>query len=112
MTLRAYLASLKEKQIAVLGVGVSNLPLLRLLADAGISVTPYDRRDREKLRTAIEEPEPRGVRFSCGEDYLAGLSADVIFRTPGMRPDVPEIAAAMEAFGYTIVEALDRQRRG
>lgn len=96
MTLRAYLASLKEKQIAVLGVGVSNLPLLRLLADAGISVTAYDRRDREKLRTAIEELEPRGVRFSCGEDYLKGLSADVIFRTPGMRPDVPEIAAAVE----------------
>ena len=32
MTLQAYLDSLKEKTVAVIGIGVSNTPLIRLLA--------------------------------------------------------------------------------
>ena len=30
-----------------------------------------------------------------GEAYLDGLTEDVIFRTPGMRPDLPQLAAAV-----------------
>ena len=40
MTLNAYIDGLKGKRIAVLGIGVSNRPLLRLLLDAGCDVTP------------------------------------------------------------------------
>lgn len=97
MTLRAYLDSLSGKKAAVLGVGVSNRPLLRLLAGSGASVTAYDRRDRAALGEIAEELAALGVALSCGDGYLDGLEADVIFRTPGMRPDVPQIAAAVAA---------------
>ena len=40
--------------------------------------------------------EARGVRFVTGEGYLAEIRADVIFRSPGIRPDIPEISAAIE----------------
>lgn len=95
MTLRAYIDALKGKKVAVLGVGVSNRPLLRLLSESGADVTAYDRRDRAALAGAADELEALGVALSCGDGYLDGLSADVIFRTPGMRPDVPQIAAAV-----------------
>ena len=95
MTLRAYLDSLAEKKVAVLGVGVSNRPLLRCLAGSGARVTAYDRRDRAALGEAAAELDALGISLSCGEGYLDGLDADVIFRTPGMRPDVPQIAAAV-----------------
>lgn len=95
MTLRAYLDALAGKKVAVLGVGVSNRPLLRLLAGSRASVTAYDRRDRAALSEVLEELNQLGIALSCGDGYLDGLAADVIFRTPGMRPDVPPVAAAV-----------------
>jgi UDP-N-acetylmuramoylalanine--D-glutamate ligase len=97
MTLKQYLDGLLDKSVAVLGVGVSNRPLLRLLADAGVSVTAYDRRERAAMAEEAAELDALHIPLHCGEGYLAGLSADVIFRTPGMRPDLPEIAAAVAA---------------
>ena len=44
MTLREYVDSLQNKTVAVLGIGVSNTPLVRLLLDSGIRVTACDRR--------------------------------------------------------------------
>ncbi len=95
MTLRAYLDALAGKKVAVLGVGVSNRPLLRLLAGSRASVTAYDRRDRAALSEVLEELNQLGIALSCGDGYLDGLAADVIFRTPGMRPDIPPVAAAV-----------------
>ncbi len=95
MTLRAYLDTLRGKKVAVLGVGVSNRPLLRLLSGIDATVTAYDRRDRAALGETAEELEKCGITLRCGEGYLDGLTADIIFRTPGMRPDVPQIAAAV-----------------
>ena len=42
MTLREYVDSLRNKTVAVLGVGVSNTPLVRLLLQNGISVAVCD----------------------------------------------------------------------
>lgn len=99
MTLDAYLASLKGKKIAVLGIGVSNTPLIRLLCRAGLDVTARDRASRERFDAGrLEELEALGTRLILGEHYMDGLTgSDVIFRTPGLRPDMPEIAAARAA---------------
>ena len=96
MTLREYLDSLKDKTVAVIGIGVSNTPLLRLLLREKIRVTACDKRDRAALGALAEELEKDGCRLQLGEDYLRGLDQDVIFRTPGLRPDVPELLAAAE----------------
>ena len=84
----------------VLGYGVSNRPLVEwLLAHGAGSVTVRDRRSAEDLEQSGDKArlDELGVDLICGEEYLKGLSGDVIFRTPGMRPDLPEISQAVEA---------------
>ena len=96
MTLQEYLQSLREKTVAVIGIGVSNTPLIRLLLQNGISVTACDKRSRADLGELAVELEAGGAKLQLGSDYLEGLDQDVIFRTPGMRPDVPQLLAARE----------------
>ena len=96
MTLQEYLQSLREKTVAVIGIGVSNTPLIRLLLQNGISVTACDKRSRTDLGELAVELEAGGAKLQLGSDYLEGLDQDVIFRTPGMRPDVPQLLAARE----------------
>ncbi len=96
MTLQEYVHSLKEKTVAVIGIGVSNTPLLRLLMQNNIRVTACDKRLRSDLGDLADELEAGGVQLHLGPDYLDGLDQDVIFRTPGMRPDVPQLLAAQE----------------
>ena len=96
MKFEEYLSSLRGKSVAVIGIGVSNQPLIRLLLDRGIQVTACDKKNREDLGELGDELERHGCRLQLGEDYLKDLTEDVIFRTPGLRPDVPELAAAVE----------------
>ena len=95
MDLKEYIASLKDKKVAVAGVGISNTPLLRLLAKSGIRVTACDRRSPEALGGVYEELRDLGVDFRLGDGYLDGLDADVIFRTPGLHPETPGLADAV-----------------
>lgn len=95
MTFEEYLTSLREKTVAVIGIGISNQPLIRLLLSRGIAITACDKKSREALGSVGDQLEAEGCRLQLGEDYLKGLEQDVIFRTPGMRPDLPELAAAV-----------------
>ena len=87
------LASFKDKKIAVLGLGVSNRPLVRLLLEAGCAVTGCDRTPREKLEEEVLELERLGCTLSVGDGYLDAVEADLLFRTPGMHPGHPAIEA-------------------
>ena len=89
----AYFTSLKDQKIAVLGLGVSNRPLVRLLLEFGCRVTGCDRTPREKLDAEVLELEKLGVKLSLGDGYLDGVEANVLFRTPGMHPGNPAIQA-------------------
>ncbi len=95
--LKEYFNSLKGKRVAVIGLGVSNQPLVERLLDAGVPVLACDKRRREEFNGLIEALERRGLETALGPGYLDHLDgADVIFRTPGLRPDVPQIARAVE----------------
>ena len=96
MGFEAYLSSLQNKTVAVIGIGVSNRPLIELLLSRGVAVTACDKKDRAALGALAEELEGKGCRLQLGPDYLKDLTEDVIFRTPGMRPDLPELTAAVE----------------
>ena len=89
----AYFTSLKDQKIAVLGLGVSNRPLVRLLLEFGCRVTGCDRTSREKLDAEVLELEKLGAKLSLGDGYLDGVEANVLFRTPGMHPGNPAIQA-------------------
>ena len=83
-----YFSSLKGKKIVVLGLGVSNRPLVRLLLEFGCQVTGCDRTPMEKLDTEVLE---LGCGLKVGEGYLEDLQADIVFRTPGMHPANPAL---------------------
>ena len=91
-----YFESLKGKKIVVLGLGVSNRPLVRLLREFDCDVTGCDKTPRENLDAEVLELESMGCKLSVGEHYLEGLSADILFRTPGMHPGNPAIVALQE----------------
>ena len=104
----SYFTSLNNKKIAVLGLGVSNRPLVRLLLEFGCEVVGCDRTPREKLDQDVLELEQLGCSLRLGDAYLDDVDADIIFRTPGMHPGNPaieklrsqgaEITSEMEAF--------------
>ena len=96
MTISEYLTSLKHKRVAVIGIGVSNTPLIRMLLRADIDVTACDKCSRDDLGIVADELESLGARLQLGENYLDHLKHDIIFRTPGLHPDVPALKAARE----------------
>lgn len=106
MTLKEYLAGLKGKTVAVIGIGVSNTPLIKMLLRTGIRVTACDKNRREDFGGLAEELESLGAELRLGPDYLKGLDQDVIFRTPGLRPDVPELLSA-QAKGSMITSEME-----
>ena len=106
ITVQEYLAGLKGKTVAVIGIGVSNTPLIKMLLRAGVRVTACDRKGRDDFGGLAEELESLGAELRLGPDYLKGLDHDVIFRTPGMRPDVPELLLA-QAKGSLITSEME-----
>lgn len=84
------------KNITVIGIGISNLPLIKYLVSLGANVTACDRRSAEDLGENYTELEKLGVKFNLGDGYLNNLSGDMIFKTPGMRYDVTELLKAKE----------------
>ncbi len=102
-----FLEYVRGKRIAVAGMGVSNTPLIRLLLDAGAQVTVCDKKEYAELDAALrDEFKARGAEFCTGEDYLKGLDHELIFKTPGMRPDMPELEAA-RVRGSVITSEMD-----
>ena len=97
MTVTEYFTRLQGKRVLVLGLGVSNRPLVRLLLRFGIDVTGCDRTPREKLDPEVLELERLGAKLHLGDDYLTGISGDVAFRTPGLHPGKPELQALRAA---------------
>ena len=106
MNVSDWLASLQGKKLIVLGLGVSNRPLVRLLLEAGCTVLGCDATPYEKLDDEVLELERLGCTLQVGENYLQNLQGDLIFRTPGLHPGRPELAnipkekltSEMEAF--------------
>ncbi len=101
-----YFHALKGKKIAVLGLGVSNRPLVRLLLEYGCSVIGCDKTPREKLDAEILELEKLGCTLQVGDTYLDGLTADLVFRTPGMHPANPALEG-LRAASAKITSEMD-----
>ena len=106
MRLADYLDSLKGNTVTVIGIGVSNTPLIEMLCKSGNRVVACDRKSREALGETAERLETLGAVLKLGEDYLKDLEPGVIFRTPGMRPDLPELLEAVER-GATLTSEME-----
>ncbi len=106
MDFEEYFTGLRGKNIAVLGLGVSNRPLVRLLLEFGCRVTGYDRTPRESLDKEVLALEAAGCILCLGESYLDNVQADVVFRTPGMHPHNPGLLA-LAGQGAKITSEMD-----
>ena len=96
MTLQDYVDSLKGKRIAVIGIGVSNTPLIELLLRSGCRVTACDKRTEAQMGEEAGRLRALGAELKLGESYLDGLDHDVIFRTPGLMPFETHLREAAE----------------
>ena len=96
MTLLEYVESIRSKRIAVVGIGVSNLPLIELLLSHGCDVTACDMRTRDQMEGEAERLEAMCAKLQLGPDYLEHLDQDILFRTPGLMPFDPHLEAAKQ----------------
>lgn len=93
------------KKVGVLGIGVSNQPLIQFLVQLGAEVTAFDKKTESELGEVVENLRSKGVKFELGENYLNRLEGfDVIFKTPGMRIDIPALVKAKESGAYITSE--------
>ena len=89
---------LKNKKIAVIGVGVSNIPLIKELVQHDFDVTVFDKKDMNDMKDeAFELIQKYHIKTSLGDDYLKNLSGfDVIFRSPSFLPTNSYLKTEME----------------
>lgn len=96
---------IKNKNVAVVGIGVSNVPLIRFLVSLGAKVSAFDKKNREALGEIGYEFEELGVQLILGEGYLERLTGfEVIFKTPSMRIDCDALVKAKEEGAYITSE--------
>lgn len=84
------------RSCGILGLGVSNLPLAEQLSAAGIALTVYDKKSPEELGDGAVRLQQRGVRFVWGDDCFSSFGEELLFRSPGIRPDLPGLLAAVQ----------------
>ena len=85
----------QNKTVCLLGAGVSNMPLAEYLLSLGAVLTIRDKKPLDQLGEKAAALASRGVAFVTGDDYLQNITESCIFRSPGFRPDLPEIAKAV-----------------
>lgn len=94
MDCKQFFEKLSGKKIAMCGIGVSNTPLILNFLEKGARVIACDRRSREQIGEIAEKLESAGAELKLGENYLEDLEVDIIFRTPGMSFNLPELERA------------------
>lgn len=94
-----------NKKVAIIGLGISNMPLIEFLSNLGARVTGFDKKNEDELGKDIEKLKEKGVNFELGSNYLDKLSNfDVVFRTPSMRVDHPILTKAKSEGAYITSE--------
>ena len=94
MDYKQFFEKLKGKKIAMCGIGISNTPLIMNFLSKGAKVYACDRRSRELIGEVADQIENAGAELRLGDGYLDNLEVDIIFRTPGMNWNLPQLDAA------------------
>ena len=89
---------LSRSKVAVIGLGVSNIPLIDYLHDLKSNVTFFDSREIDDIdKKIVDKIVDHGMSFSFGKGYLEKLVGfDIIFRSPSCLPTVPELVKEAE----------------
>ncbi|WP_194191884.1 UDP-N-acetylmuramoyl-L-alanine--D-glutamate ligase [Clostridium chrysemydis] len=96
---------IKDKKVGVVGIGVSNIPLINFLLELGAKVTAFDMKNEEDLGDVAIDFKNKGVKLSLGENYLDNLTGfDVVFKTPSMRIDSEALVRVSKEGAYITSE--------
>ena len=77
------------KKVGILGLGVSNLPLLEILKDFDCEITVRDKKP-------VSQELPSCVKVITGDGYLSDIYEDIVFRSPGIMYSCDEIQSALK----------------
>ncbi len=88
-----YASEYKSKKVGFVGMGVSNLPVIRLFIEAGASCVVRDKNDLTS-REFYRELADAGVEFISGEGYLDSIDESLLFLSPVVRPDLDGLESA------------------
>ncbi len=106
------LKNIRDGRCEVLGLGVSNIPLCRFLAENGAKhICGRDKKSEAELGDIAKELKSLGLTLITGDNYLDGIGGEslesaVIFRAPGIRPDRAQIQTAVER-GATLTSEME-----
>ena len=78
MNVTEYMSYIRGKQISVIGVGVSNVPLIEFLLSGGARVTAHDKKNASELGNVYKRLSDMGISFVLGEKYLEEIQTQQI----------------------------------
>ena len=94
-----------NKNVAVVGIGVSNIPLINFLLELGAKVSAFDMKTEHELGEIAKDFSDKGVNLVLGEGYLDKLTGyEVVFKTPSMRIDSEALVRVKEEGAYITSE--------
>lgn len=96
----------RGKRVAMLGIGRSNTPLVKLFISKGAEVTVCDRRNEKDIGGQADEFKKMGANLQLGPGYLDILDFDVVLRTPGIKFTLPELTEARRR-GVAVVSEME-----
>ena len=83
-----------NKSISFVGLGVSNLSVLKMLANSvpkiskTSKITIRDKSDIKLIRQKVENfsniVDVNSIKFICGQNYLSDIYEEIIFKSPGI----------------------------
>ncbi len=97
---------IEGKKVAIIGLGVSNIPLLEYMNKLGAKVTVFDNREKEKIpKEYLEKINNYGIEYFFGSECLSNLkNFDIVFRAPSCMPTKKELVKAKEEGAIVITE--------
>ena len=89
---------LQKSRVAIIGLGVSNIPLLEYMHNLKANVTVFDDREIDKIpKEVLNKVTEYNYDFSYGKDSLSKLNGfNIIFRAPSCMPTREELKREAE----------------
>ncbi len=97
---------IRYRKVAIIGLGISNIPLIEYFYDKKSRVTVFDSREKENLpKDIIEKVNRYQMETSFGKDYLSKLNGfDLILRSPSCLPTTPELKREEDRGAVVVTE--------
>ncbi len=103
--LNTFFDFIKGKKIALVGLGISNTPLISMLISHGAEVIAHDKKEYADFDPEfMAELEAKGVGLRLGASYLDSFDEDIIVKAPGIRRDAPAFVEAVRRGAYLTSE--------